>query len=515
MGECFLLTNRTKQAAAAFRKAHQAEPNRGLLGYNLARIAKSSGKPKKALSHLQAYFDEKQSTSGFAPYELLAEILEELGKEEEVTTRLEETQARDPDNVPLTYFLAGRFLDAEDYAKAEALYRSVIDEDQTSTGYRKLLEVYCRADRPEQVLDMLAKASAKTSSLEPLGEEILAILNKKESVDKLAELARKQIETDPEGFDFFHRLAIALLAMNAKMYEVASEFHRLAIDADPDRQSELLLGWGLGLFAAEQYSQAAEVFQLGIEAEVPPGDKPVFHYYQSVALEMDGRTEEALVAARRAADIRDEARFLNRVAWMLYRSKQNDQAQKAYQELIDRFDSQHDSQEVREVLRESRLALSNIHARKGENEEAVEYLEQVLDEFPDNISALNDLGYLWADQNQHLQRAYRMVQKAVEGDPESAAYRDSLGWVLYRLGRIDEAVPELEKAASGEPDPIILDHLGDAYQAAGRLDKAKEAWNRAAEAFLEQDEEQEASKVIKKIDARDNDASEEGKPKTG
>jgi tetratricopeptide (TPR) repeat protein len=92
-----------------------------------------------------------------------------------------------------------------------------------------------------------------------------------------------------------------------------------------------------------------------------------------------------------------------------------------------------------------------------------------------------------------------MIQKAVEGDPENAAYRDSLGWALYRLGRIDEAVPELEKAASDEPDPVILDHLGDAYQAAGEPDKAKDAWNRAVEAFKERGEEQEASKVKEKL----------------
>ena len=58
---------------------------------------------------------------------------------------------------------------------------------------------------------------------------------------------------------------------------------------------------------------------------------------------------------------------------------------------------------------------------------------------------MNDLGYLWADENQHLQRAYRMIQKAVEGDPDNAAYRDSLGWVLYRLGRIDEEVAWTER----------------------------------------------------------------------
>ena len=62
------------------------------------------------------------------------------------------------------------------------------------------------------------------------------------------------------------------------------------------------------------------------------------------------------------------------------------------------------------------------------------------------------------------------------------AYRDSLGWVLFRLDKYPEAVVELEKAAAGKkPDGVVLDHLGDAYQKADQRDKAVEAWRKAAD----------------------------------
>src|SRR5690606_14561350 len=103
---------------------------------------------------------------------------------------------------------------------------------------------------------------------------------------------------------------------------------------------------------------------------------------------------------------------------------------------------------------------------------------------PDDDGANNDLGYLWADENQHLQRARRMIQLAVAAQPDNAAYRDSLGWVLYRLGRYGEALVELQKAA-GEPsaDGTVLEHLGDTYEKLGRLGEAKNAWSKALEAF--------------------------------
>ncbi len=60
-----------------------------------------------------------------------------------------------------------------------------------------------------------------------------------------------------------------------------------------------------------------------------------------------------------------------------------------------------------------------------------------------------------------------MIQLAVADSPDNAAYRDSLGWVLYRLNRYSEALAELQKAAAGDsPDGEILNHLGDTYDKA-------------------------------------------------
>jgi tetratricopeptide (TPR) repeat protein len=135
-------------------------------------------------------------------------------------------------------------------------------------------------------------------------------------------------------------------------------------------------------------------------------------------------------------------------------------------------------------------------------------LELILDEFPDDIGAMNDLGYLWADRNKNLELALDMVQKAVASDPDNRAYRDSLGWVYYRLGRFAEAVVELEKACepektdsgeADEPDGVILDHLGDAYAAAGRTDDARKVWHRAEKSFDKQGDKAKLEAVRKKL----------------
>lgn len=124
--------------------------------------------------------------------------------------------------------------------------------------------------------------------------------------------------------------------------------------------------------------------------------------------------------------------------------------------------------------------------RLGRYEEAEEVLRRLVERAPNFDQALNYLGYMLADQNTDLEDALGFIERAVELDPDNAAYRDSLGWVLYRLGRLREAKSQLELAASLAPgEPTMLDHLGDVLAALGETGPALEAWVRAIENGVE------------------------------
>ena len=76
-----------------------------------------------------------------------------------------------------------------------------------------------------------------------------------------------------------------------------------------------------------------------------------------------------------------------------------------------------------------------------------------------------------------------MIQQAVEAGARQRRLSRQPRLGPLPQGRVKEAVPELEKAAAGEPDATVLDHLGDAYRRPGQAEKAKDAWRRAAEAL--------------------------------
>lgn len=116
--------------------------------------------------------------------------------------------------------------------------------------------------------------------------------------------------------------------------------------------------------------------------------------------------------------------------------------------------------------------------RKGDETKSIEYLEKALELKPDYDDALNHLGYMWAEKGKNLPKARAMIEQALKAEPENPAYMDSMGWVLFKLGKHPEALDWLLKARQRmtEPDATVLDHVGDAAAACARWDLAREAW---------------------------------------
>ena len=118
--------------------------------------------------------------------------------------------------------------------------------------------------------------------------------------------------------------------------------------------------------------------------------------------------------------------------------------------------------------------------RSGRWARAESDLLKALELEPEQPSVLNYLGYSWADQRIHLDKALPMIERAVELRPRDGYIVDSLGWIHFRLGSLDKALSYMEQAVELRPqDPTINDHLGDVYWRVGRRAEARYQWERA------------------------------------
>ena len=108
-------------------------------------------------------------------------------------------------------------------------------------------------------------------------------------------------------------------------------------------------------------------------------------------------------------------------------------------------------------------------------------LLEVISREPDNADALNALGYTLADRTKRYQEALDYIQRAAELVPDDPAILDSLGWVSYRLGKMDDALNWLSQAFNKLVDAEIAAHYGEVLWYSNQKDKAREIWKKGKE----------------------------------
>ena len=145
-----------------------------------------------------------------------------------------------------------------------------------------------------------------------------------------------------------------------------------------------------------------------------------------------------------------------------------------------------------------RFELGVLYDEQDRRDKAIEQMQKVLDIDPDHADALNYIGYTYADQGIHLEKAEKMIRRALEQKPDNGYIIDSLGWVYYRKGMYEKAAAHIKKAARLIPDdPIVLEHLGDVYVKLGNPGKALKSYQRALE--LEADNAEAIARKIKDL----------------
>ena len=108
-------------------------------------------------------------------------------------------------------------------------------------------------------------------------------------------------------------------------------------------------------------------------------------------------------------------------------------------------------------------------------------LREIIARQPENAAALNALGYTLADQTQRYEEAEALIRQAYILQPNEASIIDSMGWIAYRRGRLQEAEEFLRRAWKIDRNPEIAAHLGEVLWMSGKKDEAVRAWRDAQE----------------------------------
>ena len=283
-------------------------------------------------------------------------------------------------------------------------------------------------------------------------------------------------------------------------------YSRAAEYLDPAHVDAILLSASI-LDDLGQYDLAVDAF-----AQVP-AEHPSFHAAElgrAEALRRSGEVEQAIEALRQLTETHGDMSIVHTTLGdVLRREERFDEATEAYDDAIALFT---EDEEVQWVVY---FARGITHERSDRWPQAEADFRKALELRPDQPQVLNYLGYSFVEMQENMDEALEMIERAVEAEPESGYIVDSLGWVLYRLGRYDEALGHMERAVELMPvDPVVNDHLGDVYWAVGRYREAEFQWHRAL-SFIEPDESTDADpdRIRRKLEVGlDVVLEEEGAP---
>ena len=336
--------------------------------------------------------------------------------------------------------------------------------------------------------EVLSQLDRNTDALQFLGDVFAAGSNP--SIDSfVARLSDGQtlpfthIGSAQDGLaEVFFSVGAALSSEAAQNYVLP--YARVAMFLRPDHIDAILLCAKL-LDGLEQYDLAVDVYR-----QVPP-ESIDYHSAELGRAEVLSRSDRKDAAAEVLQNLAAQDPDLPdaHIALASLRSQQEDYAAAvaAYDKAIDLSE---DGVGGNWFLHYAR-GISHERLKNWEKAEAD--FRHALELNPDEPLVLNYLGYSLVERQEKLDEALKMIKRAVAARPDSGYIVDSLGWVLFRLGRYDEAVEHMERAAKLMPvDPVVNDHLGDVFWAVGRAREAEFQWKRALSFIDPEDTDGEA-----------------------
>ena len=261
------------------------------------------------------------------------------------------------------------------------------------------------------------------------------------------------------------RYSLALVCLEAKAWDEAKGYLEELIERESHVDSAHL---NLGRIAEENNDPQAALLEY---AQVGPGnDYLPAQLRQADILMSNGRTDQAekrLAAARETEP--DYAIQLYLIqAETLSANNQGERAWKVLQKALLQYPDDLNLLYTRAMQAEKRNDLAQMEKD----------LRLIIKRDPENAMALNALGYTLSDRTTRYAEAKVLIEQAHKLNPEDPAVLDSLGWVNYRLGNLDEAERLLRMALERFPDQEVAAHLGEVLWANGKQREARQIWEK-------------------------------------
>jgi tetratricopeptide (TPR) repeat protein len=517
-----------QKAIEYFKTTLIYDPKSPTVKLRLATEYLRAGQVSEALEVTQSVINEDPKNE--AAQMLIAGLYSSMRLYPKALEHYELVLKQNPENIDASLYLGALYAETQKYDKAikhfDRLLKTV-DEEQKPTIHYYLARVYLenKIKNSSQLVEFHLK---KAIELKPAFTEALLTLgsfynsqNQEQKTVKLFEEYQKkqgpsvkladvlsQMYLEKEDYDSAYeqleileaqgddvlntKLKMALILVEKKMYEPATVKLKEILKEVPDSDRARF-------YLAAIYEQTKQDTKAVSEYQKVPAESN--YYSDSVVhavyiLKNNKKFDEAEDFAKTAIEKKaDEPTFYSLYASLLNDNKKSAQAAEVLESANSKFPKN------TQVL----FFMGTVYDTLGDKTKVINAMKTVLENEPMHVQALNYLAYTFAELGKNLDEAEEFARKAAGLEPKDGYILDTLGWVLFKQGKIDDAVKYLEAAHKMAPQvSIISEHLGDVYVKQSMVSKARQMYQNAMQ---NESEKEKADSLQSKISALEPDSS--------
>jgi tetratricopeptide (TPR) repeat protein len=503
------------EALEAYQKALICDPRADYVNRKIPILLLKMGETEKSISWLRQAIKEQPDSIPLSLF--LANLYAQQNESEKAITLYDKVLALEPDNEDVQLRLTFLYIQQDRYEKAERILKNLLKKneehyfahfylarllkktksyEEAAVEYEKAISLNWSKDLAYEIGHFYTTLGQHEKAL-----RIYTTITKNDPYDERASLSRIQplLELNQNDTAIADLEQIRLISQNKANIDLiaAKIFIRLK---EPEKAKERLIPLSrntenleahyllaLLLFQDEEYASALDL--LGLVTPKSDMFEEAVYLQTRIFKKMGDPAQIAELLQKYIATPENSSPLFYALLSSLYQEqKKQSEALALLEKAIGIY---HDNPQL---FFEYGLLLE----RNGMSQQAIINMEKVIKLQPDHAEALNFIGYTWADSNIHLDRALEYIKRAVELKPKNGYITDSLGWVYFRLGKLEKAVIQLKHAIELEPeDPHIYDHLGDVYLSLKKKKQALQVYQKAYEMFKD---EKNRAKIKNKID---------------
>jgi tetratricopeptide (TPR) repeat protein len=504
------------EAQNAYKKALEVDPDNEDALTGLAMVYADLGDSTAAADLLKKLASKNPTPRSLQALAAAYEQMHEYALAAETLKR--SLELNPPNAAEIKRFMAADLRRAQMFKEALKVYQDLVTEEPSDAeSYLRMSNIYTQLRDFAKAREAEDKARAiEPNNLDVRYNEVTILEAEGKTTDAIARLkeildttAKKNYSKDEKGnrMELLDRLW-TLYRLNDQTEPAVETLRQIAeLDHERDAAVQALI--------IDTYRIGKDLNKAQKEADTAvkrwPEDRTLRVAHATVLGDL-GQTDAAAAELKKLLDGKNDREiYLDLAAYVYDRARKFDEEAKA----LDAADKLSTSKEEKEAVWFQRGAM---YEKMKKVDLAEAEFRKILEINPDSAATMNYLGYMLADRSVKLPEALSLIMKALDKEPNNGAYLDSLGWVYFKMNRLQEAEESLRQALIRTPrDGTVHDHMGDVLLKQSKVREAIGQWQISLQEFEKASaaevEPGDIAKVKSKLEAARVRLAKEGSPK--